>query len=313
MIIYCITLFIWISVNIFADKPVYAEQSEILTRSPQICTAETTTLVSETSTETTTQGFDISIPAYLENYVIGAVAAEMPVYFENEALKAQAVACRTYACREYFNNKNTDLKSIGQAYFSKDELKKRWGDDTEKNYEKIEKAVTDTRGELMLYQNQPILAAFCSASGGMTEDSGNLWGTSLPYLRPVNSEYDKNAPVYMQNVNISLQRLAAALGVNDASDISIEKRSASGYVLSVKAGGREFSGDDIRRLLGLRSSDFYIEINGDTAYFTAHGYGHGIGMSQYGAEFMARDGMDYKKILLHYYTGVSIKAARIEN
>ena len=139
----------------------------------------------------------------------------------------------------------------------------------------------------------------------VAEDSGNVWGTSLPYLRPVNSSLDKQAPVYMQQQCIGIGRLSAALGVDDASDIYVEKRTQSGYVLCVRAGGKTFSGDDIRRCLSLRSNNFYVDINGDTANFVVYGYGHGIGMSQYGAEYMAGNGAGYREILAHYYTGVS--------
>ena len=311
MIIYCITLLIWVSVNVFADRPVYAEQNVVLTQNTtETATEITTQSTTQTTTETTTL-FSIDLPAGIEDYVIGAVAAEMPVYFAEEALKAQAVACRTYACREFLNNKNIDLKSIGQAYLSENELKSRWGADFDKNFAKIKKAVADTEGEILLYDNKPILAAFCSASGGMTEDSGNVWGTSLPYLRPVDSSADKNAPVYVKEVSVDIGRLAAVLGVNDAGDIYVEKRTQSGYVLSVRAGGKSFSGDEIRRNLGLRSSNFKIDINENTAHFTAYGYGHGVGMSQYGAEFMARENTGYKDILMHYYTDVSLVKTNI--
>lgn len=311
MIIYCITLLIWVSINLFADKPVYAQQPQVPAQTTVRETAAATVTenidsgIAETAAEPTTSGIYIAAAGFPESYVIGAVAAEMPVYFKEEALKAQAVACRTYACREFLNNKNTDLTAIGQAYLSDTELKRRWGADYEKNRAKIQKAVNDTCGEILLYDNEPILAAFCSASGGMTEDSGNVWGTSLPYLRPVNSSLDKQAPVYMQQQCIGIGRLSAALGVDDASDIYVEKRTQSGYVLCVRAGGKTFSGDDIRRCLSLRSNNFYVDINGDTANFVVYGYGHGIGMSQYGAEYMAGNGAGYREILAHYYTGVS--------
>ncbi len=317
MITYGITLIIWLCVNLFAEAPVYADTSvmgeNFYTKNTAKTTSEIITeITTEITTQTTAENTDERyIPEFLENYVCGSLAAEMPVYFQPEALKAQAVACRTYACREYFGNKNVELKTIGQAYLSEDRLKQRWGGDYEKNMQKIKDAVTQTRGEVIVYDDEPILAAYSSASGGMTEDSGNVWGRSLPYLRPVNSEYDKKAPVYLQETSIETERLSAVLGVDNAADIRIDKRSQSGYVLGVTAGGKRFSGDDIRLALGLGSNNFYLDVKDGRVFITVHGYGHGAGMSQYGAEYMAQSGAGYREILSHYYTDVDFKVFEV--
>ena len=308
--LYGLTMLIWLCANLHSDTPVYAEMPAVTNEIQAEAPTEATT---ETEIQTTTAFVPpFSVPSKLEKYVIGVTAAEMPVYFHPEALKAQAVAARTYAMREYLADNNVDLLNIGQAYLSEQEMRERWGADFNENYRKIKRAVTDTEGELLLYDGEPILAAFCSASGGMTEQSENVWGTALPYLKSVDSHYDKKSPVYMQNVSVEYSLLSSYLKVKDASDIHVYKRSGAGYVLGVKVGGREFSGDDIRLALGLRSNDFYIETTDTAANFTVYGYGHGVGMSQYGAGYMAESGDDYTVILSHYYTDTQLCRAKIE-
>lgn len=312
MTVWGLLISVWVCKSLFAGDAVStAAVGETAVSLSETAAAET---VSEQPTEETTAAAYTgkSVPREIEDYVIGVVAAEMPVYFPSEALKAQAVAARTYACREYFADENTDLRSLGQAYLSAAELRGLWGADFDKNYAKIKQAVEDTRGELILYDNEPILAAFCSASGGMTENSENVWGSPLPYLRSVDSREDSRAPVYMQTISIGRDRLAALLGVRDVSDIRVTKRSPAGYALEVSAGGRVFEGSGVRQLLGLRSADMDISVQNDSVAFTSYGYGHGVGMSQYGACYMAEDGYGYRDILLHYYTDVYIGSCGVE-
>ncbi|MBQ9518853.1 MAG: SpoIID/LytB domain-containing protein, partial [Firmicutes bacterium] len=272
MILWGLLFSIWLCKSLFAGS--YTETRENTENS--VCAravfAEYTTEVpktvkTETETETTTDAapvLSIALPYDAESYAAGVVAAEMPVYFPAEALKAQAVAARTYACREYIKNNNTDFAAMGQAYLSKDKLKARWGADFERNYAKILSAVNETAGEILIYNNEPILAAFCSASGGMTESSANVWGGGLPYLQSVKSPYDIQAPVYMQEKRVPDSELIAVLGT---ADIKIAKRSEAGYVISLKAGGKNFSGDDIRRMFGLNSTDFEVKHeNGETVF-----------------------------------------------
>ena len=321
MMIYGTTLLIWLCTNFYGKTDVYADMRQPVMQRPE--TAPAAAVITETESESTTVSEITSaavpkkprgaIPAFLEDYVIGVTAAEMPVYFNTEALKAQAVAARTYAYREYLADPNVCLNTIGQAYLSREELRTRWGGEYDKNLSKIKGAVEATAGEVIMYGGEPILAAFCSASGGTTEQSENVWGRPLPYLRSVSSEGDRNAPVFTQTVALSFDALAAKLGVEDASDIRVTKRSGAGYVLTAAAGGRTFSGDDIRRALSLRSSDFYIGISDSGAELTVYGYGHGVGMSQYGAEFMAQNGSGYRDILNHYYTDVQIEKLDISH
>lgn len=249
----------------------------------------------------------------LEEYIKGVVAAEMPVSFENEALKAQAVASRTYAVRQTKGKSNIKVSDIGQAYISKEEMKKRWGDNFEEYYKKVCEAVDLTKGEIMVYKDEPILAAFHSTSRGFTEASENVWTTALPYLKSVESKDDENAPNFIFEKEISTDeflKIIKANGVtgvdenNAQKSISIKSRTDAGYVSEAVIGGKSFSGREIRTMFSLRSTDFTIKAGKNGIVFVTRGYGHGAGMSQYGAEFMAKDGKSYKEILEYYYSGI---------
>ena len=233
----------------------------------------------------------------LENYLVGVVAAEMPAVYDPEALKAQAVAARTYALREM--EAGNDYKQIGQAYISIDTMHSRWGKDFDTYYSKITAAVSATGGIIAVYDGKPILAAFCAASCGTTEDSSNVWEQSLPYLVSVSSpENEENT----QTVSFSTGEVANILG----GVPEIQSRTQAGYVKEAVAGGRIYSGVEIRQLLGLRSAAFEINVKGDRVYITTKGYGHGVGMSQTGAGIMAEEGSTYAHILSHYYPGTSL-------
>lgn len=246
----------------------------------------------------------------MESYIIGVVAAEMPASFEKEALKAQAVAARTYAYRQV-GNSAFKPEDIGQAYITADEMKERWGNSFESNYKKISEAVAETKNEIMTYDGEPILAAFHSTSGGVTESSENVWEQKLSYLTSVDSHEDEKAPGFLSETRFSKEDFikkfsgrGAVFSDNIQNDISITKRTAADYVAEMEIGKKIFKGTQIREILSLRSSNFTVSFNGDEIIFTTKGYGHGAGMSQYGANFMAASGDDYKKILSHYYYGV---------
>lgn len=246
----------------------------------------------------------------LEEYIVGVVAAEMPASFPIEALKAQAVASRTYALRQRKADPKVDLKSIGQAYIEKAEMQNRWGDSFNVNYNKICEAVYSTSGEVMVYEDEPILAVFSACSNGKTEVSENVWGESLPYLKSVKSEMDINAPDFEHKSVIAKAEFANKLGISDKdieNTVYIEAISTSGYVNKVCVGTKSIKGTDFREIFGLKSSSFTIEYSGENVIITTKGYGHGVGMSQYGAKFMAEKDYDYKGILKHYYTEISIK------
>jgi stage II sporulation protein D len=267
----------------------------------------------------------------LEEYVAGAVIHEMPYTFEAEALKAQAVAARTYAVRKILENRenpqNNQNKIDGadvsndfavfQGYYSEAEAKAFYKELYDGAKAKIERAVSDTAGYIIVSGDEPIVAAFHSMSGGMTEYSANIWQIQLPYLVPVISDEDtEEVPletVYTFTEEEIRSRLLSeiegiSLSVSPVNWLSIEKVSESGTVLVLRAGDRLISGEDFREIFTLRSAVFDFEYFPAEAAFrvTTKGYGHGVGMSQYGANGMAKDGFLWEEIVLHYYTGAQI-------
>ncbi|NLJ79962.1 MAG: stage II sporulation protein D [Firmicutes bacterium] len=255
----------------------------------------------------------------LEDYVQGVVAAEMPASFEPEALKAQAVAARTYAYRRMERDEripehpeahlSSDYQS-GQAWISWEEFMKRYGLLTAvKLQKKIKKAVRSTQGVVAYYQDEPILAVYHSTSGGRTENSEHYWTQQLPYLRAVEDPYSAESPHHFSSASLSLTKLAEVLEVARAGNFKIIDRYPSGRVKTVEVGEKWFSGREIRQRLGLRSTWFTAETVGTETVFSVWGYGHGVGMSQYGAQGMALLGYGYPEILQYYYQDIKLKAA----
>ncbi len=254
----------------------------------------------------------------MEDYITGVVAAEMPASFPVEALKAQAVASRTYAVRAV-ENADSELSpsDIGQAYITKEQMKANWGDDFEACYNKVHGAVVSTEREILEYEGEPILAVFHSTSAGKTETAGNIWSYDLPYLKSTDSIGDTYAPSFESVKMISEEEIIAMIGAKYPDftaeestlfdSIKINARSAAGYITDMTVGTKNFTGKQIREALGLRSSNFTVEKASGGIVFKTKGYGHGAGMSQYGAKYMAEQGTDYKGILEHYYNGVEIK------
>ena len=252
-----------------------------------------------------------------ESYITGVVAAEMPALYENEALKAQAVAARTYAKRrmEAGNSLDTMIENGGQAYNSVDDMREKWGNNFDEYYNKIKSAVDDTEGEIMIYDGEPILAVFHAISGGKTESAANIWSQDEPYLKSVDSSMDETSDEYIQEetipVNTVISKLQAAkpsMAVSSGSlegQMQIIERTEAGYVKEIQIGNAVFTGREVRERLGHRSSDFTVRQEGENMIFTTKGYGHGAGMSQYGANELAKEGMDYHEILEYYYTGIS--------
>ena len=244
----------------------------------------------------------------LEEYIVGVVAAEMPASFSNEALKAQSVVARTYALRKIFRGERlTDTVST-QAYIDMDQMKSKWGNEFEKYYNKIKKAVSATEGEFITYQGNYINAVYHSTSNGYTEDAVNVWKESYPYLKSVESSWDKNVSSYERTITKDFQNLLDITGLTDEElEIKILSRDVNGRVQYVQIGDKIYTGIEFRNLLGLRSADFDIEKNDNNIKITTRGYGHGVGMSQYGANEMAKAGYNYRQIINHYYTGVQIQ------
>lgn len=246
----------------------------------------------------------------LENYVIGVVAAEMPASFSFEALKAQAVAARTFAYNKISNNiLNYDelVNDKGQAYISIDEMKDKWKDSFANNYDKISKAVLDTKGEIITYNDKPIMSYYFSVSNGKTEESSNVF-SNQPYLLSVDSSWDINSKEYEKNMYMSKEEILKKLGIKD-NDLRISniEHNSSNRIKSININGILYSGIDIRKKLGLRSTDFSFDLEENQVKIKTNGYGHGVGMSQYGANYLANQGKNYKEIIKYYYNGVNIK------
>lgn len=244
----------------------------------------------------------------LEEYVLGVVGAEMPASFNIEALKAQAILARTYALKSIKNGKKlTDTVST-QAYKDNSELQKLWKNDYTKYYEKIKKAVNETKGKVILYNNEYIDAVYHSTSNGKTENSKNVWKNSLPYLISVDSSWDKNVKSYKKETIFEINEFCNILKLDVEEPITYEIiHNETGRVRQITINNKTFLGTEFRNLLKLRSADFEIEINDEKVKVTTYGYGHGVGMSQYGANEMAKQGYSYIQILKHYYIGVVIK------
>lgn len=263
----------------------------------------------------------------IRDYVIGAVLAEMPATYHEEALKAQAVAARTYAVRQREKQRlDPDEMLMGadisndstkfQAYFTDEQAKAFYGDSYDAYYNIVSSAVDATEGQVLVYDGEPIVAAFHSTSGGRTESAEVIWGSPVEYLVPVESVGDVKSPVYLEEKIFTAEEVSAVIEESyPNADFSgkpekwliIGDRSTSGTVIELTAGGEIISGTQFRRLFSLRSANFDIEYSDGCFTVTTKGNGHGVGMSQYGANAMANEGADYKEILLHYYTGAELR------
>jgi stage II sporulation protein D len=245
----------------------------------------------------------------LDEYLKGVVAAEMPAKFEIEALKAQAVAARTYTLKKIKSNKLTTDSNRDQAWLSKKELKERWGNKYILYWSKVSAAVEETKGLALFYEDELISAVYHSSSGDYTEDAIAVWGNSVPYLQSVPSYYEEASPYYSKQKFYSINDICRVLDLerNDIDNINILKRSSGHRVLRLKMGRKIFSGKELRQKLGLPSTNFSVKREGEFLKFKTSGYGHGVGMSQYGANGMAKNQYDFKEILLHYYPNTQLK------
>lgn len=268
------------------------------------------------NTQVTNQGQTIkvklntgeTINIALEDYVIGVVGSEMPALFNSEALKAQSVAARTYALKKTSMGATLTATTSDQVYKTNDQLKAMWGNSYDTYYNKVKNAVLATKGEVMTYNGNYIDAVYFSTSNGRTEDPIYVWSYTQPYLKSVDSKWDIGTTFFNATKTISKSEISSKLGVNltSISEITINSLTTGGRVNSVTIAGKEFTGVQIRTLLGLRSADFTVSESGNNIVFTTKGWGHGVGMSQYGANGMANAGYSYSQILKHYYTGISI-------
>lgn len=257
----------------------------------------------------------------LEDYLIGVVASEMPAEFGEEALKAQALTARTYIVKQMLSKESplglpkgaqVGDTQLNQVYKSKQELQNIWGMDYSWRIKKIMAAVRATSGQILTYNGRPITATFFSTSNGYTENSEDYWSSSLPYLRSVASPWDQNSPMFSRQTVMSVTEFETKLGVhlgNGPTIGTIMKRTAGKRVGKVNFNGKILTGKEIREKLGLNSSDFSLVRRGSSIIMKTKGYGHGVGMSQYGANGMAAEGKTYQDIVKHYYQGVEIASA----
>ena len=257
-------------------------------------------------------------------YLKEVVAAEMPADFELEALKAQAVAARSYLVsrQNAYKKTGTPAEHKGadmctdpthcKAWISEEKRRESWGKDAKKNWDKISRAVEETRDEVITYNGEVISAVFHSTSSGKTENSKDVWGGERPYLVSVESEGDKLSPKYKSEKEISLDEFKK-IAKENIEGVDFSKgiigdivRSDAGGIITVEIGGVAVKGTVFRKIYDLRSTNVEIKIDKNTVAFDVTGFGHGVGMSQYGANYLAAQGKNYTEILKAYYTGVEI-------
>ncbi len=270
----------------------------------------------------------------LEEYIVGVIAAEMPVTFDIEALKAQAIAARTYTVKrleQFGGSPNEDHPQYDvctdpahcQAWINKEDRIKAWKNDKrykkldyEESWKRIQKAVMSTQGLIAVYNGEPIDPLFHSTSGGKTENSEDYFDAKVPYLRSVISQYEKKSPHLASETEMTTEEFVNKLkkelpdikidAKNIENEIKILGTTEGGKIAKIQIGNKTLTGREAREILGLNSSNFEVKKSGGKLHFTVIGYGHGVGMSQYGADGMAQEGSDYEEIIKHYYQGVEI-------
>ena len=254
----------------------------------------------------------ISVP--FEEYILGVISGEMSPSFSLEALKAQAVAARSYAMvkmqQNIKNNYDVVDTTLNQVYLTNNQLKEKWQENYTEYINKMKQAIYETRNEYLEYNGKVVEALYFSTSTGMTENSEEVFKEKLDYLRSVKSEWDKNlSPVYNDTYTFTQKDFYQKLEIPYSENLNIEKTltTSTGRVRNLKINNNSLTGNEIQSKLGLRSSFFDIKLENNKVVINTKGYGHGVGMSQYGAEGMAREGYTYDEILKYYYKGVEIK------
>lgn len=259
----------------------------------------------------------------LDTYLLGVVSSEMPASFEEEALKAQALVARTYTIYKIINgskHENADIcdnSKCCQAWISKEERFEKWNEqDRESNWAKIENAVNSTKGKIVTYEGKPINAFFHSNSGGITDTATAVWGgTNYPYLQAVATSGEDEYSQYKSDLSLTKEEFIAKIkenhndfkiDFNKENQIEILEYTDGDRIKKIKIGNLELSGVEIRNIFGLKSAKFEISIEEKNINFNVIGYGHGVGMSQTGADSMAKQGKNYEEIIKHYYTDVEI-------
>lgn len=266
---------------------------------------------SEKVCEITIKVADADAPISLEEYVVGVVAAEMPANFHPEALKAQAIAARTYVLQTTnYGESEIEPTVARQVYYDQTVRQNNWQSAYLENEQKIREAVKNTEGEVIVYNDELITAMFHSMSNGMTESAKNYSGNDLPYLQPVASTDFQYATNYEVTKTFTINEWNERLGVNwtlkQVDQLKLT-RNNTGRVDTVSLQNKVWTGREFRTLLDLRSTDFNIDVSGETIIVKTEGFGHGVGMSQYGADAMAKQGSTAHQILNHYYKNTKIE------
>lgn len=285
----------------------------------QLQTVQTAPITFETVQTTQKEAYTLPVKTAqgvvtmeLEQYIVCVVLREMPASFEPEALKAQAVVARTYTLRadekraKHPGAAVCTSPSCCQGYCTEEEFLASGG--TREELDKVKAAVEATQGTVICYEGRLIEATYFSCSGGMTEDAVAVWGSDVPYLKATQSPGEESANHFTDTVTIPLEELRSKLGIKKEATFSIGamRYTPGGGVASITICGKTFTGTQLRSLLQLRSTAFSLTVAGDKAVITTKGYGHRVGMSQYGAEAMAAQGKTYDEILEHYYTGIEL-------
>lgn len=267
----------------------------------------------------------------LERYIRGVVAAEMPADFHLEALKAQAMVARTYIVDRLAKGNFDDMQEMGgkaaeahvtdsvnhQVYRNDEALKAEWGEKYDTYVKRINQAVAETKGQVILYEGEPIYAAFFSTSNGQTENSEDYFSSSYPYLRSVPSPWDQASPKFNDQKSYSVQEFVQHLTQSTGKEVAVSasvgngwlkviEQTEGGRIAKIQVGDQVFTGRQVREALDLSSSDFKWKVEGDTITLTTEGYGHGVGMSQWGANLMGKKGKRAEEIIHYYYQGVTI-------
>lgn len=259
----------------------------------------------------------------LDTYLLGVVSSEMPANFEEEALKAQAIVARTYTLYKIINgskHENADIcddSKCCQAWITKEDRLNKWNEEErESNWKKIEKAVNSTKGKIIMYEGKPINAFFHSNSGGITDTASSVWGgTNYPYLQSVETSGEDAYTQYSSEITVSKEEFISKIkeyhsdfqiDFNKENQIEILEYTEGDRIKTIKVGNLNLSGVEIRNIFGLKSARFEVKIEGENIKFNVIGYGHGVGMSQTGADSLAKQGKNCEEIIKHYYTGVEI-------
>ena len=248
----------------------------------------------------------------LEKYLVGVVGGEMPVNYNIEALKAQAVAARTYTLNKIDINKKNSFDVVDttddQVYLDENELKESWKNKYEEYKTKVQQAIKETTGEYLTYEGKIIKAFFFSTSSGTTENCKDVFGENLPYLVSVTSTWDETSPSFMNTLTLTKEEFYNKLGIEYDNQLKIEiERNETNSIKTITINGKQIKGTEFRYKLKLRSTNIEIQEEENKIKIISKGYGHGVGMSQYGAQELANIGYKYDQILKHYYQGIEIK------